>query len=800
MNIDTLNYVCFKVLPLVYDETLSYYEVVCKVTEKLNEVIDDVNQIPELISKEVANQLANDNDLFNMLFDKIIKVICTDVDNSAFTSVERFGGEIFWHNGELVECIKHMDVGTNYVKDTNIKSVNALGLMQSIRDYISTKTEKYNERADREIKSGEYLFWKDKFLKAKQNIANDTILTDEMFEVVHIGDELKKETDARVEYDKVLKNDITNEANARKETDDNLYNSIVRNKALIDNLQNIPEGSTTSDAALNAIKTDFTNVTYQTPVDGVNNGDIKTLSTGAYCMDELKKFSDLSVNLFNKTSLSKVNGYYNAEIGEVIEENGYNISGPIFVKKGTTYQYTFSSLLGNNTSVFYCDECGTIFKKTRIVGKVTGEFNVFTAPFSGLIVINVPSKIIEFCMFCEKDKWPSKYVEFKSNTNEKINSNFIKTNATREDLSNIITQYNLANKNTMVNGYIGERGKLVMDSNYKTTDYIPIYNTNYVKNSKDSSFGNRASALFLYASKTEDSYITTIYGTKLEDNWYAVDLTNTPAAYCRSSYVIDQEAYLGVGSTKPSTIPSSTKFLANDISVLSSNIVGINYSPLKDKVWYILGDSASHGDFSSITQPTIPDGMYAGQLPVYPYYIGNRTHMIVHNNARNGAVLTDIDADHRYSFTHNNNFINDIGADADYITIWLGANDMWNNAPIGDINDTDPTTFYGAWNVIMNYIVTNYPNAKLGIVASFWCTKEYAEATINTAKKYGVPCLNLYNDPNVPITVGSKRPDIPSNIREIRNSQWVVSSTNAHPSAKYHEIESYFIENWLLSL
>ena len=210
MDINKLNYVCFKVLPLVYDETLSYYEVVCKVTDKLNEVIDDVNQIPELISKEVAEQIANDNELFNKLFEKIIKVICTDVDESDFTNVERFGGEIFWHNGELVECVKHMDVGTNYVAGTNIKSVSVLGLMQSIRDYISTKTEKYNERADREIQSGEYLFWKDKFLKAKQNIANDTILTDEMFEEVHIGDELKKETDARVAKD----NDLQAQVNA----------------------------------------------------------------------------------------------------------------------------------------------------------------------------------------------------------------------------------------------------------------------------------------------------------------------------------------------------------------------------------------------------------------------------------------------------------------------------------------------------------------------------------------------------------------------------------------------------------
>lgn len=38
--IDKLKFWCYKVLPLVYDDSLSYYEVLCKVVTKLNEVID----------------------------------------------------------------------------------------------------------------------------------------------------------------------------------------------------------------------------------------------------------------------------------------------------------------------------------------------------------------------------------------------------------------------------------------------------------------------------------------------------------------------------------------------------------------------------------------------------------------------------------------------------------------------------------------------------------------------------------------------------------------------------------------
>ena len=41
--IDNLRYWCHKILPLVYDDSLSYYEVLCKTSAKLNEVITSTN-------------------------------------------------------------------------------------------------------------------------------------------------------------------------------------------------------------------------------------------------------------------------------------------------------------------------------------------------------------------------------------------------------------------------------------------------------------------------------------------------------------------------------------------------------------------------------------------------------------------------------------------------------------------------------------------------------------------------------------------------------------------------------------
>lgn len=35
----------YPVLPLVYGDSLSYYETVCKLVEKVNELVDEVNKL-----------------------------------------------------------------------------------------------------------------------------------------------------------------------------------------------------------------------------------------------------------------------------------------------------------------------------------------------------------------------------------------------------------------------------------------------------------------------------------------------------------------------------------------------------------------------------------------------------------------------------------------------------------------------------------------------------------------------------------------------------------------------------------
>lgn len=47
---------CQKVLPASYDDSLSYYEQLCKLTEKMNEIIEAINNNFEQLVREEINK------------------------------------------------------------------------------------------------------------------------------------------------------------------------------------------------------------------------------------------------------------------------------------------------------------------------------------------------------------------------------------------------------------------------------------------------------------------------------------------------------------------------------------------------------------------------------------------------------------------------------------------------------------------------------------------------------------------------------------------------------------------------
>ena len=70
MAINTIRFWCYKILPLVYDDSLSYYELLCKMTAKVNEVItamnDSSNNVFNIV-EGILNEWKEDGTLANLI-------------------------------------------------------------------------------------------------------------------------------------------------------------------------------------------------------------------------------------------------------------------------------------------------------------------------------------------------------------------------------------------------------------------------------------------------------------------------------------------------------------------------------------------------------------------------------------------------------------------------------------------------------------------------------------------------------------------------------------------------------------
>ena len=91
ITIERLRFWCFKVLPLVYDDSLSYYEVLCKIKEKLNEMIDSLAELPETL-KEIEAAIAQIEEWIRTFDTNVIeKWINEHLANSIYVEINDSG-------------------------------------------------------------------------------------------------------------------------------------------------------------------------------------------------------------------------------------------------------------------------------------------------------------------------------------------------------------------------------------------------------------------------------------------------------------------------------------------------------------------------------------------------------------------------------------------------------------------------------------------------------------------------------------------------------------------------------------
>lgn len=381
---------------------------------------------------------------------------------------------------------------------------------------------------------------------------------------------------------------------------------------------------------------------------------------------------------------------------------------------------------------------------------------------------------------------------------------------------------NLFNPETVSVGYLKTDGTLstyASNVTYDTSDYIKVNtNTNYtVTTLKITNHGIMTSNKIVHLyDENKISISNGHFESVSKEQHFTINTGN--AAYVRVSgqtrATIDGENVCVVQLEEGDAYTGYEPY-----AVLNKVLKVVSPGILYGKKYVACGDSFTAGDFTGYVDE---NGLSGKNSPVlydsdwkmyktYPWWIAKRNNMTLVLDAQNGTTMAldktyvadpeNVDISTRNPFSYQR--YTKIPSDADYITIWFGLNDANNNTNLGTIDDADNTTFYGAWNVVLEYLLINHPYAKVGIIVTDGSTdSQYQDAVREVAKKWGFPYLDLVADPQVPAMISGRDAEMGlcARAKELRDAAFRVSTDNFHPGIKAHEYRSTIIENWLRTL
>lgn len=232
---------------------------------------------------------------------------------------------------------------------------------------------------------------------------------------------------------------------------------------------------------------------------------------------------------------------------------------------------------------------------------------------------------------------------------------------------------------------------------------------------------------------------------------------------------------------------------------------------LYGKKWAACGDSFTAGDFTNYVDKDGNSGRNSdafdeesGHYKTYPWWIGNRNDMEIQWLAMGGNDFTNIEGATRPFSDPATTYYNytQIANDCDYITLMFGLNENGlTTEQIGTKTDSDNTTLWGAYNVVLEAILTANPTVKIGIIISDdGLAAAYHDALIEIAKYWGIPYLDLRNGTQIPMMIGGRLDEVSQVAKTLRNNAFKCSAEDVHPNVVAHEYRSTVIENFLRSL
>lgn len=499
----------------------------------------------------------------------------------------------------------------------------------------------------------------------------------------------------------------------------------------------------------------------------------------------------------------------NLDLYPYTEQNGYLY---VTVEKNTMIYMDETNFHSITTNKISCNPGDVFLYKGTGRGNAASwvffknDLIVNTGQHQGTIEVTIPQDVnyVIFSSFADIRKdviFSVRYLNDKT-FNSKLNTKFTNIVSTINNIK--VCEYpNLFDKTKVVKGYIIPSGEFTTSDSYYTSDYI------FFEKGKTYTLSPNVRIIayydaYKYFIKTDENAKLSPYTFTVEDDCY---LRFCVYANKLDTFMVEE------GETNTSYKPYAP-ILKNDVGFntshkeyINSLVNSSNGNVLFGKKLVACGDSFTEGDFTGYTDenglsgknsPIIYDKV-RGMYKTYPWWIAERNNMILVNEAKCGTTMTYIP---EYTNAFSETRYKNLPKDADYILIKFGINDETGhkNAPLGTIDDTTNATFYGAWNVILEYLITNHPWAKIGIIVTNGTSENYANAIRESAKKWGIPYLDEANGENVPLLNRTNKSYVCKKAKDLRDAQMKVGETNGHPNVKAHEYESTIVENFLRSL
>ncbi|PJZ19300.1 hypothetical protein CEW46_23960 [Bacillus cereus] len=232
---------------------------------------------------------------------------------------------------------------------------------------------------------------------------------------------------------------------------------------------------------------------------------------------------------------------------------------------------------------------------------------------------------------------------------------------------------------------------------------------------------------------------------------------------------------------------SNVRVYANDLEGVSgaqslggSNVYASSFdNSIMGKKANFLGDSITQGVSTTKTYWQYFCEKYG--------LIGNNygitgTNLAGTSNGNGGSMLT------RYP---------DMDATADLIIVYGGTNDFRNNITLGTMADRSNSTFYGSLHLLMDGLLTKYPNKGIGFITplnfdrstntSGATLKQYVQAIIEVGEYYSIPVFNLYANSGIIATKAEQK-------------SAYLDASGLHPNAAGHLVLEKRMESWMKSL